>query len=395
MSVYYNGKGQEIKTDLSASEIVKVITQGCPTFFITSDTAYADVTKENKSKGVCKFVSGGGVKFELPVQFKLQGNSSLVYPKHNFNITFYADDTYEDKQKIQFDGWYPANKYVIKANYSDRSWCNNSVGGKITHDFVGKNYPLGARGMIDSFPCIVVYNGEWMGCHTMNLYQDGKLFNFSKKKEQAHIHEAWRNDQYNSFTPETWEYRGDEEDTATTDLVAVPLGMMNSPSSLTKEDIESVFNKDSLLNYMVMADILYAVDRFQNNTTLVTWDGGASWYLPFYDLDQITPTATNSLIAAGNPALVTDFFNKVTELYADEYPVYYAKFRDGGLNADVLYQYYEDFAMKWGYQNFDADHELWFPDEAYNGLKAKLDGVKAGFVNRQSVLDELYGYNVS
>ena len=93
-----------------------------------------------------------------------------VATKINFTIVFYADDTYDKKQKVTVvDEWGAHNKYCLKANYQDSTQARNVVAAEIAG---AMNKPYGLfpdapnSGSVDGFP--------------IEVYIDNALLKFSK-----------------------------------------------------------------------------------------------------------------------------------------------------------------------------------------------------------------------
>lgn len=379
--------------------IESIITGDLPKVFIASDTAFTDITKETASEGTLTFVDRKS-KFEAPIKFKAQGSGSLVFRKKNLNITFYTDDTYDKKKKIKFNSWSPVSKIHLKANEFDISMVRNSCGTKFTYQMMGKNLPQGAVGYIDSFPVILYYNDEYMGCYTWNLPQDGKTYNFTGKKEKACTNLAYRcgDTTIDWNVSSYWEYRGDEDETTAMRSVFTSLhSIMINTANLTTEVIESHFDKETLLSYWVLADALLAVDSLINNWTIVTWDGNI-WYHTWYDMDIIlgiagTADSSNRTLSAtydiANCAQYRNcaFWQKIVELYPTEISAMYAKMRANGLDADTIYNLFHDFQSTWGWQNIDADRIKWASEK-----QTTLDIDKTWLTNRLAYLDNKYGY---
>lgn len=389
MASYYNGRGQSVKI---AEDDIHVITSKCPTLYITSETDYADVTADEYVDGTMEFVDKVS-RFKIPIEFKLQGHSSIVYPKHNFKIKFYKPDESGDKQKIFFNDWYGIKKCVIKANYRDYSQGINSITAQIVQDWLTSDYPCGSVGVIMSFPCIVFYNGEFMGTHSFNTDQDGDTYGFSKKLEKNLTQGAWRNGDNGNYTPSNWEYKGSEDITDKSKITEA-LTVFNQ-AELTKAQIEATFNKNSLINYLMMTQIISGLDRFNNNLTLVTWDSGESWYFTFYDMDtSLGGGGGTDYIAPDNPNIArVPFWHQVATLYQSEYPTYYAKFRDGGMTADAIAKRYENYIMSYGLQNYDADWEKWYSSETKITIVERIESMKTKITERIAYLDELYDYS--
>lgn len=389
----YDIDGRSVVSD---SDVI--ITGDLPKIFITSNTAYNQMVRDTNYKGTFTFVDGKAKMKNVPIKFKLQGSGSLGYAKKNLNITFYTDETYDTKQKFRFNSWMPVSKVHLKANEFDYSMVRNSVGAIFTYTMMGKDLPKGARGYIESFPVIAYFNDAYMGCHTLNLPQDGKTYNFTDAQETACTNLAYRcgDTQTEWDDLAKWEYRGDEDETenmrsAFTSL----LNIMSDHTNLTKSIIEAHFDVQTLIAYWVLADIMLAVDSLINNWTLVTWDG-VKWYHVWYDMDLILGLGGNdgyNLAANYNIQLCqqyryNEFWQKVVYLYGDEITSMYTTLRTNGINADYIYNMFHDFQSVWGWQNIARDREVWAEDKR-NSNEITRDWI----ADRITYLDNKYNYS--
>lgn len=372
-----------------------IITGELPIIFIQSNTEYASLSKETASNATITFVDGK-TKFSLSAKIKLQGSGSLNYAKKNLNITFYNENN--KKQKLIFNNWYPTNKIHLKANEFDYSMVRNSVGTIFTYKMMGKCLPQGARGYIDSFPVIMYYNDVYMGCHTVNLPQDGKTYNFTDSKEENCTNLAYRcGDTVTAWTSNAkWEYRGDVDETSAMRNVFTNLhNIMVDYTNLTKNIIEEHFDKQTLVAYWTLADIMLAVDSIVNNWTIVTWDG-EKWYHTWYDLDLIFGLGGNdgyNLSATYNiencqQYKACGFWSKVVELYSSDIADMYAVMRANGVNADAIYEMFHKFQSVWGWQNIVADRTKWASDKLNRNEISKT-----WIESRLAFLDSKYSYN--
>ena len=387
--------------DISGNEIgyqlydTPIITGELPFVLIESSTAYTALTKENASDGTLTFYDGKG-KFTLPVTMKLQGSGSLAFAKKNLNITFYNDKG--KKQKIIFNNWYPTNKIHLKANEFDYSMVRNSVGAKFTYKMMGKYLPTPARSYIDSFPVIMYYNNEYMGCHTVNLSQDGKTYGFKDKNEKNCTNLVYRcGDTTTLWTDNSyWEYRGDKDET--TEMRQAFIGLHNfmiDYANFTKQSIETHFDKQTLVAYWTLADVMCAVDSLVNNWTLVTWDG-QKWYHVWYDLDLVF--GLGGIVDAHHLPSTYDirnceqyrnngFWAKIAELYATDIKSMYSTFRKNGVDVNSIYDMLRNFQLTWGWQNINADREKWASDKRNNNEISRT-----WISERIDFLDEKYEY---
>lgn len=399
MEKFYDGMGNVVRVH-TENDYLEIKVWDLPKLYIVSDTAYADLTKDTSSKGTLTYIDGETKMDATPVKFKLQGHGSTLKAKKNLNLTFYADSAYEGKQKVKFGAWYPTKKVHIKANETEYSMCRNSVGTRIFYEWMGKNLPNGAMGYVDSFPCILYYNGEWMGCYTINLPQESALFNFDEDKETACEHLCYRIESVNSMTSAAgWEYRGDADVTDEMNAKFQELlDVLYNTESLTKEIIESRIDIDSLLDYLVCAQIGNTQDSCHNNQTLATWDG-VKWYYVWYDTDAcfgcgqggIAVGATGDMYTSTFITNYNALFVKVVELYATELAEHYAKIRSRYDIPEFVTKAFYDFQNKWGIQNIDDDRVKWAEDKTTS--TRDVDTLKAWVTDRIAWCDEYFGYS--
>jgi hypothetical protein len=240
-----------------------------------------------------------------------------------------------------------------------------------------------------------------MGCYTFNLPQDGKTYSFKDSLETAGTNLAYRtSDATNNWKQSSfWEYRGDEDETqamrAVFDNTVIPL--LND-ANLTKTSIEATFDIDTLLAYLVFAQISCAVDSMTNNWTLVTWDG-VKWYHTWYDLDICfgigggqdgkSISATKDVFTSVQGAWNT-FFQQVKTLYSAEMETVYANMRNHGADVGTIKSAFYDFQNTWGQTNIVADRTKWASDKQGT---ADIDILENWLTQRFAYLDSMYNYS--
>lgn len=401
--MFYDRNGNVIEVGDIKAEDTPIITGDCPTIFVTSDTAFTSLTKETSSKGLLTFVDGKEKIKKQPIKMKLQGNTaSALYEKKSLNITFYKDDSYEEKQKFKFNNWYPTNKIHIKGNPSDASHVRNSVCAKIANLLMGKCYPNGAMGVIDSFPCILYYNGEWLGCYTFNLPQDDKTFNMD---DSIADNVAWRcgTSAPGAYTNiSNWEIRSENEDIeGVTDSFTALLSVMSDTENLTKEILTANFDIPTLTAYMLICQIGQLSDNLVNNWTITKYPN-TLWYHNLYDMDYGfgirfgggSALATGDILSRDNTSHTCEFFMKCNELLTNEMKSMYAWMRGHGADAETLSSMFIDFKNKYGQLNWTREREKWDGTLNYPTYDEATDiyGLKEWLTARFTYLDELYGY---
>lgn len=359
---------------------------------------YGDVSEMNKDNAVLlRAVYTDGVRsFECIAKTKWQGNTSIEYPKKNYNIKFV--DGKDNKVKMIFKDWYATHKYHMKANYYDYSMVRNVVGVQLGRKIYPNLYPNNARGVIDSFPFILYINDEWWGCYTWNLSQDEDLFAMDTSNPD---HMCFRTDN-NGWDIANFELRCPDD---STDYQQTCLTRMVSWTKTCDDDefnnnVEKYFDLESLEYYWLMMDIGCAGDSMVNNATWATWDGDV-WYVLWYDLDIIFGqnsalyTPTTDLIAMSKTDIYSHKYNPIWErLYNTKYEDLcqkYAELRKKWfVNASTIIAYFTDYKNKWGEENLRKEYEKWNGKPFVND---DIDNMTEWITQRLAYCDDKYGYD--
>ena len=97
---------------------------GIPTVFLYGDIDNME-SKEDERVVQFSFLSND-ISFMKYAKIKIQGSSSIRYEKKNYTIKLYDTMECEDKYNVDF-GWGNENKYVLKANWIDKTHAINIV----------------------------------------------------------------------------------------------------------------------------------------------------------------------------------------------------------------------------------------------------------------------------
>ena len=221
---------------------------------------------------------------------KIQGSSSSTYPKKNYTIKFFNDEDCSDKFKVNF-GWGRQNKYVLKANWTDKTHSRNIVTAHIAAQVQDKynlfqNTPN--NGLIDGFPVEVYLNNEFHGLYTLNIPKDDWLYGMDDNNPN---HIIMVGEKYSTATTfkevniDGWNNQLDDNSpTVQQKMLRLINFVVNSTDQEFKENIEDYLNLDATLNYYVLCHTLNIADNNAKNLIFVTYDGKI-WYPTLYDLD--------------------------------------------------------------------------------------------------------------
>ena len=230
------------------------------------------------------------INLEKYATLKIQGSSSFWYPKKNYTIKFFNDEDCTDKYKVNF-GWGRQNKYVLKANWTDKTHSRNIVSAHIASQ-VQEKYNLFQNtpnnGLIDGFPVEVYLNNEFHGLYTLNIPKEDWLYGMDDNNPN---HIIMVGEKYSTATTfkevniDGWNNQLDDNSpTVQQKMLRLINFVVNSTDQEFKENIEDYLNLDATLNYYVLCHTLNIADNNAKNLIFVTYDGKI-WYPTLYDLD--------------------------------------------------------------------------------------------------------------
>lgn len=267
---------------------------GLPIMMINGDLSGMD---HDHAKNITYDYKNKNTRLQGYGTVKWQGSSSATLAKKGYRLkTTQSDYSKKDKIRVQ-PSWQKHSKFNLKAYYNDGMLSRDPIAANIGGQ-VSASRPTLPRdlikednfGYIDGFPIILFINNEYQGIYSFNL----------PRPEFSYTKWAIMGNQYNdttqfvavptdgvkldgsdfvSLNPE--DAPTDEEKKAVTDLFK---WMVNSTDDEFKRDLDKHFNIPSLIDYVVVSNILGARDAAGKNQILMTWDGKI-WYYQLYDLD--------------------------------------------------------------------------------------------------------------
>lgn len=311
-----------------------------PIMCISGDTN--GMTHDNAKNITYKF-KNGRTYLEGHGTIKWQGSSSSTLAKKGYRLkTTQAD--YDKKNKIRVQpSWQKHHKYNLKAYYNDgmlsRDPISANIGGQVSasrptlpRDLIHEDN----FGYIDGFPIVLFINNQYQGLYSFNL----------PRPEFSYTKWAIIGNQYNDITQfikmpaDGVKLDGSDfeslnpEDTPTADekkaVTDLINWVINSDDSTFKKELSQHFNIPSLIDYIVVANILGARDASGKNQILMTWDGKI-WYYQLYDLDCTynanwmggktfdTPKVGTELPFLGNNKFLLRFSRLYKKAIADRY----------------------------------------------------------------------------
>ena len=371
-----------------------------------------------------KSVKADGVSFRFPFfnnsgrieKMKVQGASSVKFPKKNYNITFEHPTTLHD-------AWGARKKYTLKGNFNDSSQARNVVSARIWagmrkshlkdnlenvgvgsdilvdnsgNEILGvfdKQLALGkGYGTIDGYPIGLVINGKYHGIYNLNIPKDGWMANMKKGKREVIVSADYSttNAEYfqalanmSSDNPAgvadfSIEYISGSDDSWVLSSLNQMIGAVLEHHE-TDEDyvktIEPYLDIDSAIDYYIMNVITGDLDANGKNYLLETWDG-KKWYFASYDKDS----TFGNVYWQGNVLDAEDkngfawyanshrMFSIIYNHMRDRFIQRWEYLRRGVLSDANLFKMFGDFIGRIPRIAFDEENYLW-PQTPFSSVK--------------------------
>lgn len=285
---------------------------------------------ENKQKnGWCKL--------------SLQGNATLGYPKHNFNIQFYKDAGYTTKDKVDYmdltDDKHP--KWTLKANYNDYSQGRNVVSARLWGDVVHCRSNMSKalsdapnHGAIDGHPVIIMMNDVYYGLYMFNMSKSDWMLGIDEDNPMhcaVSSNLATDNTKWLSVGLSGWELEIPDE-WQTVDIEGVSTSVqagftalqtfvINSSDADFHAGLSDYLDVPSAIDYLIYSFLVCNADSMNKNQFLVTWDAGKTWAFTAYDMDQTFGAGFTSEILYNHDLFSTHpnhLFERIIDNFYDE-----------------------------------------------------------------------------
>ena len=249
-------------------------------------------------------------KFNAAIKIKFQGNTSLTFPKKNFTIKMYTDDTYESKLRKRFKDWnHDSNKYVLKANYIDHSHARNVISARLWSEVVASRPDYGSlpdelrssprNGAIDGFPIKLYVNGTYQGIYTWNVGKDDWMWGMDEDNPNHALLCAETNtDGTYRETPCNFRalWSGVDETDWSVEVGTNSTELKNSLNNLIqfvmdndgdafRNGIGTYLDIQSAIDYYIFQYEICGLDGLGKNMLLATYDG-TKWICGAYDMDS-------------------------------------------------------------------------------------------------------------
>lgn len=254
------------------------------------------------TKGFVEIGRGNVIK-RYPATFKTQGNSSKLFPKKSWRITFYTADDYQTKQQVNIFPDYPAvDSLNMKANYIDWTQANNILVSQyiadltqLTHEVDVNQRRANNQCQITGEPVLGFNNGQKLGLFTISPKKSNDMFNMTKGNQNQAVFEGNLGDGAICFKADSAVFDQAKDFSIEAPDNDVPQNLKDSFNSLLrltnsgtddefKAQIAAKLNLRSVANWIVMITIFGLEDDIAKNISWATWDG-VKWNAVMYDHD--------------------------------------------------------------------------------------------------------------
>lgn len=337
----------------------------------------SDMSKKN-AKNITYEIQNGSSSITGYGTLKWQGDSSAGMPKKGYRLKTLKSD-YETKDPIQvIPSWSKHTKFNLKAYYTDglmsRDPIAAKIGGAMSSERDGLPQDLLNEdnfGYIDGFPVVLYINGSFQGVYSFNLprpdfdytqwaIMGGDYTDITQFKDTTGTQVKLDGTDFEMLNPE--DKPTVEAKNAVTDLIK---WVVTSSDEDFKTNLSKHFDVNSLIDYLILTNIVGGRDSFGKNQILMTWDGQV-WYYQAYDLDCTYNANWTGGATFPSPKVGTELpfgsnhklFARFSRLFKDQIAARYQEVRQWCTPAFVI-NLFKDRVDKIGQDNFAKEWDKW------------------------------------
>ena len=334
------------------------------------------------------------VSFIKYAKIKIQGSSSIRYEKKNYTIKLYNDANFDSKYDVDL-GWGEENKYVLKANWIDKSHSRNIVSARIVSS-ASKKYGLFEsapnNGNIDGFPVEVYINGEFLGLYTFNMPKDAWMLGLDSELGHLAFDADINSDQTffkKKFSYSDWGLEvGEETDENLEKFNDLYSFVKNSSDKEFKKNFSKHLNLDAVLNYYVLSEVFLFADNVGKNMIMISYDGEV-WYPVLYDLDTSFGASVYGEFVYSSDSMINFkkslLWSRFEKLYWNEIVERYKELRKDIIVLDDIYSTIDDFYYSIPHTSFEKENNRWKDIPGF-----EVDQMKMYITERVEFLDKYF-----
>lgn len=357
-------------------------------------------TSKGDGNAKVKYIfSNGTERFNGFATLKVQGNSTTKYPKKNFTIKLFADDSYKNKHEVSFNDWGAQSTFVLKADWIDISHSRNIVSARLWSDVVStresyadlpelyRTSPNNCQ--VDGFIIKMYVNGIYHGRYSWNIPKDPWMFNMDDSLDE---HTVLCGEDYNSscFRAAANINGNDWSDEIHDTVPASIKTRWNEVISFVRtssdadfvSQLDTYINVDSLIDYYIFAYVDCGLDALGKNQIYLTYDGNL-WYASMYDMDSTWGLYwSGSKFVSAEYRMQEDYevgvhntsnllFDRLETLFASEIKARYNQLRAGVLSEAYMKEKFEEWCSISSAELMAKDYASTTAGGAYSGMPQK------------------------
>lgn len=358
-------------------DIPKVFIDG--TIPTTKDDVLAEMTYISKTE-----------KFHAYLEIKCQGSSSMQYPKKNFTIKMYSDESRETKLEKTFRNWgIASNKYVLKADYLDSSHLRNVIGARLWGEVVSSRNDYDSlptelktspnNGAIDGFPVKVYTNGNYYGVYMFNIGKDDWMWGMDKDNKNHVLLCAETNtgDVYgetpcnfralwNGVDKKDWSVEvGENSDAVKNRLNALITCVKDTDDVTFKATLGNYLDVQSAIDYYIHQYVICGIDNLAKNMLLGTYDL-QKWYMGAYDMDRAFGIKWEDGFSSADAQCPEDYrekynllFERLEQVFTSEMIARYWELRKSVYTYSNMISKMENLYYTIGTELYGEEYEIW------------------------------------
>lgn len=321
--------------------------------------------------------------------FRIQGNSSTLYPKKSWRITFYQDDSYSEKKDVKvFPDYAPVNALNMKANWIDWTQANNLLISRYVADLslltadelAREQVEAWNQGQITGEPVLGFNNDKPLGLFTISPKKSNTMFNMDKESTTQAVFQGGVYSNATAFKADYAEFTEAKDFSIEGPNDNVPQALKDSFNALLKltnsgtddefkAQISAKVNLRSVANWVVMTILFGIEDETAKNIMFVTWDGAKFNAMQYdHDLAMGLDFQAEALQTSANSINLSEFMSRnklvqrliklhiIDDLLVDSFNRFASTHSFISLQND-----YRKFMYHVGATNYDYNEEIW-PD---------------------------------
>ena len=342
---------------------------------------------------------------------EVQGSSSASFPKKNWTLAFFTDETRVDSKSIKIGYMLPHSDWVFKANFVDNTHARNVAMNRLWREMVLSRtgypksepdmlnmqsgvglgaQPTGATGHVDGYPAVMYIDGIFYGLGSLNIGKKRNNYNL-KSNDQKHI-QLDPNGGLNlsalplspldppssSATGEAFEIRRPAEwgTEAQLSYERFRAFLGKSKAEMTSLGIDNYINRVNMMDYIILVQVCELWDHLHKNTLYTTLDGNVWSFMPYdldtvwglhftgvyYDTDGVTELhpANRLLVPSNGSSGGWGTLSKFRQIYGSDIDARYKQLRDKEiLTVENIIDICEGLTRKYPSKLFEAENTRW------------------------------------